>query len=515
MKVLGALTIAAALTMTMMTACSSDDNFVENRNSEQQTRNAVTVTVGAGISDAMTRSDVVDVDGKRALTFTTGDRLYVYGEIDASTSVAGYLDMVGSPTNSNKSATFSGTLKAYDISGATPVETTMPAGDPFALCTNKTASATLIHKDLNTDAIRVTLGAQAIQYTDYMSAANVETLMETALPVQGNYDSGTNSFTLSSINPIFNCSLSGLPASTDCEVGLYYYHESMDIWVQRFRNTFTSTAEGKIDVAFVSSFMPGNKFWKINVNATGFERNIHLGTKELTAKVYSVTRDLTNKTFADATAGDVGKYIYADGSVNATFKGAFAVAMIAYVGSEGSADASSKIYHGLAIALKDANPGSDEKWGSTYQSDAVSSSETLADHKTFLNGIADTETLITTYGADYAAAKAKNYDTKVAPTGTSGWFLPSSGQWMKFLEAVGVDVTSWGVWSSGGSADFTKVNANLDHGTYATPLSGWRWSSSEYDNMRGVSVNFDSTNGVTFDHDAKVTKLFVRPFFAF
>ena len=373
MKVLGALTIAAALTMTMMTACSSDDNFVDNRNSEQQIRNAVTVTVGAGISDgALTRSEVVDEAGKRVLTFTTGDRLYVYGEIDATTSVAGYLDMVGSPTNGNKSATFSGTLKAYDISGADPVETTMPAGDPFALCTNKTAKATLIHKDCNTDALRVTLGKDVSEYPGYMYAADVETLMETSLPVQGDYASGTNCFTLSSSYPIINCSLSGVPAEKVLGVGLFYYHEGSHTWIQSFNNNFKSSADGKIDVAFVS-LESGNKFWKIIVSKewtvsdpTEFNRNIQIGTKDLTAKVYSVTRDLTNKTFADATAGDLGKVIGANGSIYdnktaAEAAGTTAEAMIAYLGNK------SNCFSGLAFALQDLSVG----WFSPNDKDAL------------------------------------------------------------------------------------------------------------------------------------------------
>ena len=100
-----ALTIAAALALTT-TSCTNDDNLTLN----DQTTNGVQVTVSASIDDdATTRSEVVestDANGKKhTLKFTAGDRLYVYGEIDASTSVAGYLTMVGSPTNSNKSAT--------------------------------------------------------------------------------------------------------------------------------------------------------------------------------------------------------------------------------------------------------------------------------------------------------------------------------------------------------------------------------------------------------------------------
>ena len=313
---LGALTIAAAL--TMMTACSSEDNFMENPNMVPAEAIGVTVTVSAGISDgALTRSKVVTEDGKRVLTFTTGDQLYVYGEIDASTSVAGYLTMDGAPTNGNKSATFTGTVKAYDISGSTPVETTMPAGDdPLALCTYKTVKATLVHKDLNTEAIKITPGANVGLYTHFMHAATVEELMTTGLVAQGDYSSGTKSFKLTSECPIFNCTISGLVAGRVYQIGLFY--ETPSVWIESFRDeNFTADANGVIKVAF-ASWKSGNYHWKINVyhkwdytepEIPEFDKDIDLGTRELTAKVYNVTRNFVDlKALAadyEAKSGDV------------------------------------------------------------------------------------------------------------------------------------------------------------------------------------------------------------------
>ena len=286
-----ALTIAAALALTT-TSCSNEDILTENNGQPQVTTNGVQVTVDAGFDEASTRSAVADDGTKRTLKFTTGDRLYVYGEIDASTSVAGYLTMVGSPTNDDKSAKFTGIVKAYDISGATPVETAMPAGeDPLALCTHKTTKATLIHKDLNTNAISITLGANVELYTSYMSAADVATLMTTGLPVQGDYTSGTKSFSLSSTSPIINCTLSGFEANSSHEVGLYY--EAPTVWIQSFRYTFTADANGVINVAFVSSHA-GNNNWKLIIGFPSDNYDIPLGTHDLTAKVYNVNRKFVN-----------------------------------------------------------------------------------------------------------------------------------------------------------------------------------------------------------------------------
>lgn len=298
-----ALAIAAALTMTTgLTACSSENDLVETPNVEQPTQpttDGVKITVSAGIADdATTRSEVATEDGKRVLKFTTGDRLYVYGEIDASTSVAGLLTMDGAPTNSNKSATFTGTIKAYDNSGA-EISYDFGSNDPLALCTRKTAKATLVHEALNTNAISITLGKDAELYTDYMYAANVETLMTTSLPVQGDYN-GTG-FTLSSECPIINCTLTGLTAGTSYEVGFYY--EGPSVWIQSFRNSFTADANGTISVAF-ASYYSGNKHWKINVlhkwsvsDPLDFDKDIDLDTRELTAKIYNVRRNYGRAAF--------------------------------------------------------------------------------------------------------------------------------------------------------------------------------------------------------------------------
>ena len=300
-----ALAIAAALVMTMA-SCSSENELTETPNAEQPeqpTAKGVKITVSAGIADdATTRSEVATEDGKRVLKFTTGDRLYVYGKIDASTAVAGLLIMDGTPTNSNKSAAFTGTIKAYDNSGA-EISYDFGNNDPLALCTYKTAKATLVHKDLNTNAISITLGKDAELYTGYMYAADVNTLMTTGLPVQGDYVSGTG-FTLSSERPIINCTLTGLTPGTTYDIGLFY--ETPSVWLQSFwYDGFTADANGAISVAFVSQHS-GTENWRITVGFPSDNYYIDLGNdRELTAKVYNVTRHWTGNCFAKLVSGSV------------------------------------------------------------------------------------------------------------------------------------------------------------------------------------------------------------------
>ena len=147
----------------------------------------------------------------------------------------------------------------------------------------------------------------------------------------------------------------------------------------------------------------------------------------------------------------------------------------------------------------------------------------MTDHKAFLNGIADTQTLIAKYGNDYAAAKATAYESTVAaPAGTSGWFLPSSGQWLKFFEAAGVNVAGWTAWdwSPGGGSDYTKVHDLMETASTGSSVkAGWYWSSSEYYDYYdryAVVVGFSSPYGVYLDYVYKdYADYYVRAFLAF
>ena len=107
------LAIAVVLVMTTTASCSSENDLVETPNVEQPTvtqKSKVHVTVGAGISDAMTRSVVdkseTDANGKpiRKLKFTAGDKLYVYakyGFVHVRNEgyypkfITGWLDIIG------------------------------------------------------------------------------------------------------------------------------------------------------------------------------------------------------------------------------------------------------------------------------------------------------------------------------------------------------------------------------------------------------------------------------------
>lgn len=234
----------------------------------------------------------------------------------------------------------------------------------------------------------------------------------------------------------------------------------------------------------------------------------------------------SSRALSAVTSSEVGWRIGSDGNayspVGALPAGVTAVAMIAYVGASGSADASSSTYKGLAIALADES-NSYCNYG-VQESAGVSRSTTMTDHKTILTGIADTQTLTTKY-VDRAANKAANYSVAgFNPTtyGCSNWFLPSSGQWLKFFKAAGVNVdglSNWSEWTPGGSDDWNKINALL------TTAAGnsfnkfeYYWSSTEYDNHDAVIVCFSPSSGMfvtNYNKNYSTGNAYVRAFFAF
>ena len=223
-----------------------------------------------------------------------------------------------------------------------------------------------------------------------------------------------------------------------------------------------------------------------------------------------------------ATIGDV---ILTDGTFAVPSSTEAKAAMIAYIGNDADASDGSDPdkWHGLAIALTDANSGNTCTWG-TAGSAGVSTSSTMTDHKGYLNGIADAQTLKTSFGDGKAAGKAAAYSVAGFTPGDYGysdWFLPSSGQWLKFFESAGVNVAGWTAWGwapapSGGSGgdNWTKINTLLT--TAGSSIKqDWYWSSSEWDGDYAVNVLFDSSNGVGVSNGYKGNPSSVRSFLAF
>lgn len=153
-----------------------------------------------------------------------------------------------------------------------------------------------------------------------------------------------------------------------------------------------------------------------------------------------------------------------DGNVYATVAAASAasktaVAIIAYVGTAGSVDASSASYKGLAIALSDANSGSQCQWAEDFE-DCLSSSQTsdITIALGFKDGIACTGTLNSHFHDHDAAYAAMMNNGTPPPTGTSGWFMPSMGQWNLIVQGLAT--------KKAGSAVTDDLAEEVENNTY-------------------------------------------------
>lgn len=299
---LSALTIAAAFMMNL-TACTNDDNIATTTEQpetvSQQTTVHVTVGAGIGDGDGSTRAAVTQEGTTRTLTFTAGDRLYVSEGIYSSNPVkylAGYLDIVGTPAEGATSATFSGDLSVY-LDDGTPSTYDFGDADPLTVDVTEAwfvpaaAPAGFILEN------RLTAPVNDAK----MIAADVNTLMTSAMYVYGKYNSSTKSFSLSGTKPILNCTIGNLKENTEYTVKLRYAlhqsdYESNTNVSETTYNAMPVTSDNDGIARFAISGLTDilgsyNRYYVLQlVPAIGATKTYILGQKDLGAKVYNVTR---------------------------------------------------------------------------------------------------------------------------------------------------------------------------------------------------------------------------------
>lgn len=192
-----------------------------------------------------------------------------------------------------------------------------------------------------------------------------------------------------------------------------------------------------------------------------------------------------------------GQFLFSDGTwgdydANKTVIG------IIFATSTSSTDQEHNYTHGYAMALKNAGSSSTKyQWYTSSDGNPTGTSLQAADQiMGDKNGYTHTGKIQTTgYAAGIAAtgyvATDKNGNTVMTPTGTSGWYLPSIGQWYDICVNLGGMVTA-----SGQSYTFSNT--------------GWlRWSSEDdscgnnYSSLCASAINVYldalSTNGYSVD----------------
>ena len=218
---------------------------------------------------------------------------------------------------------------------------------------------------------------------------------------------------------------------------------------------------------------------------------------------------------------DLGRLVGADGKIYASASqistaGTTAIGVIAYV-DDATTTADDEITekshgggHGLVLCLKKA--ASNVKWSTEQVSKFAGQTVTNADdlrRTTNVSGYTNTATLTAdaATAAKYpAAAAAKNYTDLTAPTGTTGWFLPSAQQWVKIQTALGeldVNKIAWSSWfdnehtaSDKWDAAFVKAGTgNYDSVARYNTDNDYYWSSSENSANNAIRLVVDNSGG--------------------
>ena len=151
-----------------------------------------------------------------------------------------------------------------------------------------------------------------------------------------------------------------------------------------------------------------------------------------------------------ATADDsyLGWYVDGNGNISAT-DGGSSVGRIAYYGTD-DVETASGTQNILVIATANATSSS-VAWKT-----AGGAGESAYNSTSAMNGKAFTDQ----YGSDagYPAAYAAAHYSATAPSGSTGWFLPSYAQWQKMIDAGHTGITSdimyWSSTECAGLADY-------------------------------------------------------------
>ncbi|RHJ48258.1 fimbrillin family protein [Bacteroides sp. AM10-21B] len=204
--------------------------------------------------------------------------------------------------------------------------------------------------------------------------------------------------------------------------------------------------------------------------------------------------------------------------------------------------------HGLVMALTNASDGC--KWGD-YTKDENADGQsgepfkeniaTLQKQYNDINGYAEThwigDKIKGSAESSYTADTYKAFDVALnygattetaqyaAPEKTTGWFLPSMGQWWDILENFGgLDLSSYKtstdsyvyIYGAGNTA-ITNLNVYMGKVTGAASFetNTYFWSSSEFSSNVACSVNFSSGGSLNLNWLNKNRVFVVRPALAF
>jgi len=431
----------AALAL-MTAACSNDDNDFAQQPAEQAANGEITITATVS-SDEGATTRALSIDGSNiASTWETTDEFAILFN-DGSNNVK-RTATVQSINGSNVTITFTIPESLASNTACTIVYPASAANDANTGADVATALATQDGTIENCPEVRV--GTATID-KDNHSLSDV-----TKLTAQ---------------NAIFKFTLQDLSDAAKSATEFKVSDGSGNVMT----TVTPGSASGELYVAL--PVMAAGTYW---FNAT-------IDSKPYIAKATTAAATVAGKyyqtTVKMATIGDV---ILSDGKFAARSSTGTKVAMIAYLGSETGEAA--PYNHGLALALSDANGGSNCKW-KTENTDAGHTKQTDKNNFTSESGLQYNATHNSDTYPAFKAAIANN--STAAPTGCSSWFLASGYQWNKMINACKNVL--------GTKNNYQDLRNGFNGISGASNLkSACYWSSTENNTSKAWDLNFMNGN---------------------
>jgi hypothetical protein len=204
----------------------------------------------------------------------------------------------------------------------------------------------------------------------------------------------------------------------------------------------------------------------------------------------------------------IGDIYYSDGTWSSTLDESKTPVGIIFSMATSTTDYNNGFTHGYVMALK--NAASVVTWCSSsaayYQTQLQTTlTNTAALEESNWDGLTETNAISgasdynqTNYPACYYAI---DYSAALPSSGTSGWYLPSMGQWYLIVKNLG-GVTSTpnnGYWTGTSINAVSAINTYLNKAGSSnvetidcTSETRWYWCSSEYSSVYASIMNFDS-----------------------
>ena len=275
-------------------------------------------------------------------------------------------------------------------------------------------------------------------------------------------------------------------------------------------------------------------------------------------KVYTLGGAAASMTVGSCSGVAVGQIYYSDGTYSSTYNSAKTAIGVVVCTTSDYCESGSGYGHGLVMALKNCTSATSTYAWRNAQSDAgldkINTAKKMYNNSK--SGYLNTDTIVknrtrttmVTYSQDVFPAfyQAVHYSLGTAPTGSTGWFIPSIGQWWKTVEECETYYNT----NHSGATITTGLNTDANHTSTATNISlssqasngatilnyamqghsssvscdaysfsssesHYYWASSEYLSGNAYCLNFGSGGSLYLGGNVKLGTCYVRPFLAF